>query len=146
MKTTILIILTGFVLLTGFKKIDKTKIIAEIDTSFLGTWEREFKVMTKLHTANYQIYQDSIKYQLTGLIGKANYLIKRDTFLLKTNRFIGHTKENQYYLILFKNITENSISIYKQKINSVSEGLTILIPNDTTTQNHGWNLFYKKRL
>lgn len=132
--------------MTGFKNIEQTKIPTEIKTSILGIWEREFKVMTKLHTANYQIYQDSIKYQLTGLIGNANYLIKRDTFLSKTNRFIGHTKEKQYYLILAKKITENSISIYKQKINNIDEGLNILIPNDTTTQNHGWNLFYKKQL
>lgn len=137
MKKTALFLLFSILILTAFKKNEEPKLN--------GHWARQFEVGAKqLHTAEYFIYQDSIRYTLNGPIGKANYLIKRDTFLLETNQFIGHTEENQYYLLFLKNITKDSISIYMQKTNNVVDALQITIPNDTITQNHGWNTFHKK--
>jgi hypothetical protein len=67
----------------------------------------------------------------------------RDTFLLDENRFIGHTIQNQYYLIFVKDITPDSITIYKQTISDIQTGMNITIPSPTTNQNYGWNKFGK---
>ncbi len=112
--------------------------------SFTGNWSRQFEAGEgNWHTVTYSIYQDSIRYKLSGLIGNANYVLHRDRFQAEDNRFIGHTSANQYYLIFAKNITTDSIAIYKQQINSIDEGLTIAVPNANSTENHGWNTYHK---
>lgn len=148
MNKLITVSLLGFIILTGCKKDDIIEPIPQptIKTTipFTGTWERQFEAGPgNLHTANYFIYQDSIRYTLAGSIGNADYLMQRDTFLLENHRFIGHTNSNQYYLMFAKNLTNDSITIYKQEINSLNEGLNINIPSDTTTQNHGWGTYHK---
>ncbi len=111
---------------------------------YTGTWQRQFEAGPgNVHTAGYWIYQDSIRYTLTGPVGNADYAMKRDTFLSENNRFIGHTTANQYYLIFVKNVTNDSLSLYKQTVSNVAEGMTIAVPDDATTANHGWNTYHK---
>ncbi|MGI9525509.1 MAG: hypothetical protein ACR2MS_00200 [Weeksellaceae bacterium] len=117
--------------------------IIKAEIPFTGTWERQFEAGPgNLYTVNYYIYQDSIRYKLGGPIGNADYLMQRDTFLIENNRFIGHTNADKYYLMFTKNVSNNAITIYKQEIGDLIEGLSIDMPSDTTTQNHGWNTFH----
>ena len=111
---------------------------------FTGHWARQFSAAGLLHDASYTIHQDSIRYKLSGGIGNANYLILKDTFLLKDQRYIGHTPDGQHYLIFVKNHNADSLILYKQKVSTISEGLKLGIPPDHTTANHGWNVFYKQ--
>ncbi len=141
-------ILLSIIFVTNSCKKDEIELITELHTNtkqeipFTETWQRQFEAIGNLHTSNYLIYQDSIRYTLTGAIGQANYLIQRDTFLLVNNRFIGHTDANQHYLIFVKDVTTDSIILYKQKVIDVAEGMTIIVPEHTTTANYGWNTFY----
>lgn len=147
----LILLITAFTMLsTGCKK-DNEEIAPLPNTTaksiipFTGIWDRKFEAGPgNLHTAMYSIYQDSIRYTLTGSIGNANYVLERDTFIPQYNRFIGHTNSNEYYIMFTKNISNDSITIYKQKVDDFEEGLSIGIPSDTTTQNHGWNTFKKK--
>lgn len=114
---------------------------------FTGNWQRQFEAGPgNLHTVNYAIYQDSIHYTLSGNIGNADYVMQRDTFLLDNNRFIGHTNSNQYYLLFVKHVSNDSIALYKQEVADVPDGMSITVPSDTTTANHGWNTYYKSVL
>lgn len=123
----------------------KTSQVQKENIPFTGTWQRQFEAGAgNLHTVNYLIYQDSIRYTLAGPIGNANYVMLRDTFLLTQNRFIGHTPDNQHYLIFVKNFNNDSLTLYKQAISDVSEGMNTTAPSDTTTANHGWNTYYKQ--
>lgn len=115
------------------------------EISFTGNWTRQFEAGSgNLHTVLYAIHQDSMRYTLSGPVGNADYVMLRDTFILEDNRFIGHTPEGQHYLIFVKNISSDSITIYKQEIANVDEGLSIAVPDDNTTANHGWNIYYKE--
>tara|TARA_B100000809_G_scaffold262125_1_gene312401 strand:+ start:200 stop:649 length:450 start_codon:yes stop_codon:yes gene_type:complete len=149
MNKLIQLSLLGFIILTGCKKddtIEPTPSSPQLKTEipYAGIWERQFEAgIGNLHTVNYYIYQDSTRYVLTGAIGNANYLMQRDTFLLDDNRFIGHTNSGQYYLMFVKNVSNDSITLYKQEINDLEEGMSINMPNDTTTQNHGWSTYHK---
>ncbi len=117
------------------------------EISFTGTWQRQFEAGSgNLHTVDYLIYQDSIRYTLAGPVGQANYLMQRDTFLLENNRFIGHTSSNQHYFIFVKYENTDSITLYKQEVADVTKGMTIDVPDDTTTANHGWGAYYKQQL
>lgn len=114
------------------------------EISFTGIWGRQFEPMPgNLHTADYKIYQDSIRYTLTGALGQADYVMLKDTFLLENNRFIGHT-DTKHYLLFATHVNNDSITLYKQEVNSVEHGLSIDLPAEDDTNNHGWNTYYKK--
>jgi hypothetical protein len=113
---------------------------------FEGIWTREFEAGTGSgfwHTVTYNVYQDSIRYTLTGPVGNSDYTMHRDTLILEDNRYIGHTINNVHYLVFTKEITTDSIKIYKEIVPTIEIGLTLQIPDDTTTANHGW-LYYSK--
>jgi hypothetical protein len=147
MKNLIVLISIGLITISSCKKdeIQSPSPIPKASIPFTGIWERSFNAGPgNPHIATYSIYQDSIRYVLDGSIGQANYVLQRDTFILNENRFIGHTDANLYYLIFVKNITSDSLSLYKQLVTSVNNGMHMNIPSDTTTQNHGWSTYYKK--
>jgi hypothetical protein len=117
----------------------------QTEIAFTGEWERQFEAGSgNLHTVSYSIYQDSMRYTLEGPIGQADYVMLRDTFLLENNRYVGHTPTGQYYLVLVKDVSEASISVYKQLVEDLEEGMNTQVPPASTTQNHGWNVFKKK--
>lgn len=140
-------------ILLGSCKKDETKTTETIPTtnppsdsiSFKGKWGRRFYAgPANPHDVTYQIYEDSIRYTLTGNIGQANYKMVRDTFITTNNRWIGHTNAGTYYLIFVKNITPDSITIFKRESPNIQEALNAAVPPPTTTMNHGWNIFKKK--
>ena len=148
MKSKIMLMLTATLIFSSCSKDDGP--IPEPQTQrdeipFTGTWQRQFEAGPgNLHTVDYLIYQDSIRYTLAGPVGQADYIMQRDTFLLENNRYIGHTNANQHYLIFVKNENNDSIALYKQEVVDIAEGMTIEVPADTTTANHGWNTYYKQ--
>ncbi|UTW63800.1 hypothetical protein KFE98_06575 [bacterium SCSIO 12741] len=111
---------------------------------FLGKWTREFEAGPgNLHEVLYSVYQDSIRYTLSGPIGTADYVMIKDTFILENNRFIGHTSDNRTFLVFVKIPDSTTITLYKQEVKDLTEGLSIQVPADSTTQNHGWNSYTK---
>lgn len=137
------LILISLIALFSCKKINVLE-NKKSEIPFTGNWERSFDAGPgNTHTANYFVFQDSIRYTLQGSVGNANYLILRDTFIQQDNRFIGHTNLDEFYLLFVKQNASNTINIYKQSISSIAEGLSTQVPSDTSTQNHGWNTFNK---
>lgn len=149
MKNILFPLLITLFIFSCKKKEEQTVEIIEKSPSkteipFMGQWERSFEAGPgNQQTVLYSIYEDSIRYTLTGNVAQSNYKMIRDTFLLNENRFIGHTEDNIYYLIFTKDITNDSISIYKEIISNFNIGMSIAIPNDTTTLNHGWGVYNK---
>lgn len=116
--------------------------MVKAEIPFTGKWTRTFDVgPDNLHTAQYFIYQDSIRYTLVGSVGNADYLMERDTFILEEQRFIGHTNSNQYYVLFAKDLSADSIMIYKVFVSNFSAAMSFAVPSDTSTQNYGWNTF-----
>ncbi len=118
--------------------------IEKVEIPFQGKWKRTFEAGPgNIQTVLYSVYQDSIRYTLTGPVANSNYNMIRDTFLLDDNRYVGHTIDNVYYLIFAKDITSDSIRLYKEIIPNFSAGMSTAVPHDSTTQNHGWAVYYK---
>lgn len=145
MGKNILMILAVLLVISCDKDDDNIPEIEQEAISFNGVWSREFEAGEgNFHVAAYLVYQDSIRYTLAGSLGNANYVINRDTFLLENNRYIGHSITNQHYLIFVKNANQDSITLYKQEVIDMAEGLIIDVPADDTVANHGWNTYYKQ--
>ena len=146
MKNIYLFILLSIITVSSCKDEGITNDIASQNKAvipFTGYWQRSFTAGPgNIQTASYFIYQDSIHYTLTGPIAQEDYVIIKDSYIEEDNRFIGHTESFQYYLIFVKNENADSITLYKQSIIDANAGLGISVPNDSTTQNYGWNVYY----
>ncbi|PIE50287.1 MAG: hypothetical protein CSA38_03555 [Flavobacteriales bacterium] len=113
---------------------------------FAGKWARDFDAGGQQQTAEYYIYQDSIKYNLFGAVIDLNYVIEKDTFLMEKKQFVGHSYDGtKYFSLFFKNITDDSLTIYKKiDFQNLEEAMEMEIPAPDDTENHGWNTFYKQ--
>lgn len=140
MKKCIYLTIIIFTLISCKKEINITKPDKNFVT-FIGTWSRDFDVLGNLQTAKYTIKLEQIDYKLTGL-HTAEYSLKKDSYNEEDGRWIGHNIENnQYYVLFFKNVEQEEITIYKQKINDPNNALDLAIPPDDTEKNYGWNKY-----
>ena len=150
MKKTILFIALILLLATSCKndKKEKTtdqqtiKITNKIP--FLGNWTRSFDMGNNINaTVNYNIYQDSIQYEMLGPMN-TKYTLVKDTFYPKDNRWIGKRGEIPY-VIFVKNSSKDAITLLKMKVESKSKALSMPFPSDTARSKFSsWNTFKKK--
>lgn len=112
--------------------------------SFQGTWTRDFDAAGNEHTAKYTITENSIHYELEGVVGFADYVINKDSYNEADGRWIGHTDKNKYYLLFFKGVLKDEITMYKQKVDDPNEAQNIEIPADDYEENYGWNTYDRK--
>lgn len=110
---------------------------------FEGIWTRKFSMGEgKKQQVFYTVKSEGIEYRMEGAV-PMGYTIEMDTFIAKDNRWIGRKGEISY-VIFAKNITNNSIALYKQKVESFEEALTIPFPSDSTrSQFTSWNVYQK---
>ncbi|MDE0628368.1 MAG: hypothetical protein OXH99_18385 [Bryobacterales bacterium] len=114
--------------------------------SFLGTWTREFDVGPgNTHIATYVVASDRIHYTLTGDVGNADYIMIRHAFSGTDNRFVGHSKDGEYYVLFARDISDRNVTIYKQKVDGLTAALELAMPPNDTTENHGWNSYEKSQ-
>lgn len=111
---------------------------------YTGTWSRNFEVTGTTQTASYIISKDAIEYKLSGGIFSTNYTIQKDSYNTTKRQWVGHTTEGKYYVLFFKEIKDNKLSLYKKTVTNQSEGENSTIPTDTDTDNHGWNTYDKQ--
>lgn len=120
--------------------------LADDPIPFLGTWTHEFDVPPGLpHIATYVVTPDHIHYTLTGSVGSADYTMTRDAFSASDNRFVGHTKDGEFYVLFAREVSDRTMTIYKQKVDGVTAALELAVPADDTTESHGWNTYEKHR-
>lgn len=112
--------------------------------TFIGNWERKYDIINSEFTATYLIDSTQITYSNKGNgPGNAEYTILFDSYSEDDKRWIGHTEENKYYLIFFKDITEDNITLHKQKVKDPNEAQEIPIPADDDKKSYGWNTYNK---
>lgn len=120
-----------------------TESITESGIPFLGTWSREFSMGEGMdQTVSYIVSDTEIMYKMVGA-RPMEYNIVLDEFNAKDNRWIGK-KGDDTYVIFVKDITEESISLFKKKAANKEEALTIEFPSDTARSKFtSWNVYNK---
>lgn len=144
MKT--LKILSLIVFFIGFTSCDKDDDGSKEDViSFAGSYSRDFTLPGDIsQTATYTITQDAINYDLAGL-HNSNYDTQKKYYSDNDKRWVGYRdSNNQYYVIFFKNIIDNEITLYKKEVESLEDGKSEPVPAADDTENHGWNTYTKK--
>lgn len=117
---------------------------SENSIPFRGTWSRTFKAGEHEHQATYEIENEHIRYTLTGL-HTADYEIVRDEFIARENRFVGHDAIGNYYVIFVRDVSDDSLTLYKKKSIDIDSALAEPVPPIDDAQNHGWNAYIRKK-
>jgi len=146
MKNILLIFIIsifGFIACENSKKTE-TKLKKDNTISFTGNWGRSFELgVDSTQLVFYRIWEDSIQYEMKGPLN-LNYTMQKDTFIVKENRWIGNLNGNPY-VVFVKNVTSDSIAIFKKEIKNKEEGLTMPFPSDTAMSRFSpWNVYYLK--
>lgn len=146
-KHFLLVVLILVIGITACENSVKTKSTLETDKEipFEGTWTRSFELgKDSLQFVYYRIWEDSIHYEMKGPLN-LNYMIQKDTFLAKENRWVGNLEGNPYVIFL-KNITADSITLFKENVKTKEEALTMSFPADTAKSRFStWDVFYLKK-
>ncbi len=110
----------------------------------LGSWTRSFKMSEALTaTVNYTFWKDSLRYEMLGPMNM-KYTIKKDTFLIDKNKWIG-TKDNETYVVFIKNTTKEKVTLLKMKSKDLSTALKMSFPSDSARSKFSsWNTYNKK--
>jgi len=139
---TIIIVLTFSCKNNTDKKVTTKK--TTINNPYLGSWSRDFQMSSEVTaTVTYTFFNDSIQYQMKGPMN-LNYTIKKDTFLIKENKWIGK-KDQDTYAIFIKKDTEKSITLLKMKVKDKLSAIKMPFPSDTARSKFSsWNTYNKK--
>lgn len=97
-------------------------------------------------------YTDSVQYIMIGPAYTTNYMMIQESYSENTNekRWIGVgkggsiPKNGVYFVMFFKDITENSVKIYKREcIGGKEEAESFAYPEADVSTDHGWNEYRK---
>ena len=147
MKKHVLLVILLIIGISACENSKKSESTLKVDNaiSFKGTWTRSFELAKDtIQLVYYRIWEDSIQYEMKGPLN-LNYTIQKDTFIAKDNRWIGNLHGNPYVLFV-KNVTTDSIAIFKKEIKNKEEGLTMSFPSDTAMSRFSpWNVYYLKK-
>ncbi len=125
---------------------DDTTAPGSDSVEMIGSFSREFDAGGAVQRATYTISEDNVNYDLAGGFAKTNYDTTRKYFTKSEGRWIGYSSDkDQFYVLFFKNVSENEITLYKKVVASLDEGINASIPTADDEDNHGWNT-YKKDL
>jgi len=146
MKKYVLLVILSIIGITACENSKKTEVTLKTDNTipFEGTWGRSFELgVDSTQLVFYRIWEDSIQYEMKGPLN-LNYTIQKDTFIAKDNRWIGNLHGNPY-VIFVKNVTSDSIAIFKKEIKNKEEALKMSFPSDTAMSRFSpWNVYYLK--
>lgn len=114
------------------------------DFQLKGTYVWDFKLMGVDQKSIHSFYTDSIIYEMKGKIHRTKYPMYKLSYNSKENKWIGQTPDSIVYVMFFKEINDNSMTIYKRKCTEegLKEALEFEFPEDTATEDHGWNTYY----
>ena len=124
---------------------EEAKTDAELIMPFEGNWERTFLLgVDSLQYVYYNIYSDSIEYIMEGPL-PLNYMMKVDTFISEDNRIVT-TLKDVHYVMFIKNFSADSLSLFKEQMDSRAEALSRPFPADTVSGHFSsWYTYYPNK-
>lgn len=133
--------------LAACSKSDNDSSQTKIPFSGVFTWEFEIPTMGK-QLSVHKFYADSIRFEMTGGAYTNSYLQKLVWYNADEQRCVsvgeGGGKDGIYFVMFFKNVTPNAMTIYKKQCTSKEEAMTIAEPDAATEADHGWNVYYRQ--
>ncbi len=96
-------------------------------------------------------FNDSIVYDMAGPAYTTNYTMIKESYTATNDqmRWIGVgkggsiNKDGVYFVLFFKDISDNAVSIYKRECENKAEAESFAYPAADATADHGWNVYNK---
>ncbi len=143
--TLIIIVFTSCKNSDRINSADIEKVLVTEKLPFEGNWTRNFELAkdSVLHVY-YSVWTDSIQYEIQGPLS-VKYMMYKDTFISKDNRWIGRLNKVPFVIFL-KNISPDSITLYKKEVKNNSEALQMHFPSKKDRSHFSsWNTYYLKK-
>ncbi len=120
------------------------KLVISANLPFEGIWSRSFELgKDSIAHVYYRVWKDSIQYEMQGPL-KVKYIMHKDTFISNDNRWVGKLNDVSYVIFL-KNITKDSIVLFKKEVKNKSEAIQMNFPSkEEKSHFSSWNTYYKK--
>ncbi len=105
-------------------------------TFYLGPVEQ---VSTHIFTPTF------IDYQMRGKVHSTDYRMQQLSYDASEKKWIGQTPDGVVYVLFFKNITPNTVTLYKHKCQKgLPEAMAFKRPPADVTVDHGWNVYTRE--
>lgn len=121
---------------------------------FIGAYSWSFEIPNMGTQKSTHIFdKDKIHYKMTGDVYNIQYVQLFQHYNPNEKRLItigeGNAKDGVYFVMFFKDITENSMKIYKHECKKKGEegrkeAENFPYPADDATADHGWNIYVKE--
>lgn len=118
-----------------------------------GTFAWEFSIPTVGDQVSEMTFtEDSIVYNMAGPAYTTSYVMMKESYREQNDqrRWIGTgkggsiNKDGVYFVMFFKDITDNTVTIYKRECSGKAEAENFSYPAADAITDHGWNVYHKK--
>lgn len=115
------------------------------DFDLSGEFEWKFKLGVVNQVSTHNFHEDYIDYRMRGKIYSTDYKMEKLSYDRKNRKWIGLSDDGTVFVIFFKQLGENHITLYKRKCrNGLQEAINLNVPADDATDDHGWNQYTRK--
>lgn len=109
-----------------------------------GKYGWQFYLGPAKQVSTHNFLPDKINYQMTGKVYSTDYLMHQLSYDDTQKKWIG-TADGVVYVLFFKDINHNTITLYKHKCkNGLAEAVNFASPADDATADHGWNVYTRE--
>ena len=123
------------------KKLSRSLVNDEFSLS--GSYHWNFRLLGGTQNSIHSFYPDSITYTMKGRVYSTAYTMRKLSYEKDKNKWIGQDEDGIVYVLFFKNINKNSLTMYKHKCksNGLAEAVHFKVPAPDATEDHGWNVY-----
>lgn len=124
-----------------------------IDLPISGTYKWDFVIPDVAEQVSiHKFSNDKIEYIMEGSAYSNSYNMIPESYNATEKRIVavgqgGETpfnKDEVYFVMFLKDITETTVTIYKKECTSKQEAYSFSLPNNDDIANHGWNVYEKQ--
>jgi len=125
----------------------------EVKLPIFGKYKWSFNITPEIsQISTHEFHNEKIVYTMVGGAYNNAYDMIPENYDLSEGRLVavgkggsqGYDKEGVYFVMFLKDITENSVLIYKKECTSKEQAYSFPLPNISDTNNHGWNTYKKE--
>ncbi len=114
----------------------------------IGKYKWEFEIPgSGTQTSVHEFFPGHIQYSMAGPAHSTAYTQNLVAFDPAEQRCItvgsGGDKEGVYFLMFFRYINDEQVTIYKRKCATREEAENFPVPAMDATEDHGWNVYTK---
>ncbi|MBS9779329.1 MAG: hypothetical protein KGV51_01760 [Moraxellaceae bacterium] len=119
-----------------------TETLKNDDFNLTGSYHWTFHLGFIKQESIHVFAKDYIDYKMRGKAHSTDYRIEKVSYDDTDKKWIGKSEDGTVYVLFFKDITDESITIYKHKCaNGMEEAIAFARPADDETKDHGWNIY-----